>query len=236
MAYRAAFGLPRIERMDIQTALRMAMPPITHRDLAQLKLTSRPFSRPGWIFEMKYDGFRVLAGNGVSGVRLVTRNGTDLLTRFPEIAQSLKALPPMVFDGELVVLDDKGRPQFDRLRRRFATTRLMNIVHAAETDPAVLFVFDLLMLRGKDLRKRPLEARKELLKKELEGSDRVRYVTHIGEEGERLFAAAEQLGLEGIVAKPAKSFYYRGRESGWLKIKTAAGLAIDAERRKWNES
>ena len=60
-------------------------------------------------------------------------------------------------------------------------------------------------------------------------------MTHVGEEGERLFAAAEQLELEGIVAKPAKSPYYRGRESGWLKIKTAAGSAVDEERRKWNE-
>jgi ATP-dependent DNA ligase len=58
---------------------------------------------------------------------------------------------------------------------------------------------------------------------------------HIGEDGERLFAAAEKLELEGIVAKPANSLYYRGRESGWLKIKTAAGLATDAQRRRWNE-
>src|SRR5436190_21250351 len=90
---------------------------IIHKDLAQLTLTKRPFSRLGWIFEMKYDGFRALGAHDDTGPRLVTRKGNDLLANFPEIGISLKALPPIVLDGELVILDDKGLPQFDRLSR-----------------------------------------------------------------------------------------------------------------------
>ena len=113
--------------------------------------------------------------------------------------------------------------------------RAMNIAHAAKSEPAVLFAFDLLELRGKNLRGLPLVKRKASLHAVLKRSERIRYVQHIGEEGERLFRQAEQLGVEGIVAKPADSPYYRGRSSRWLKIKTTAGRAIDEERAKWNE-
>jgi bifunctional non-homologous end joining protein LigD len=158
-----------------------------------------------------------------------------LLPCFPEIGACLAALPPLTLDGELVMLDNEGRPRFDPLQRRFRMKRSVNIAHAAKTEPAVLFAFDMLELCGKDLRRLPLLRRKAALEKVLKGSDRVLYVQHIGEEGERLFRQAEELGIEGVVAKPADSAYYRGRSSGWLKIKTSAGRAIDEERAKWNE-
>lgn len=208
---------------------------ITHEDLARLKSTSHPFTRAGWVFELKYDGFRVLAANEGRDVRLVSRNGTDLLRCFPEIGEQLRELPPLVLDGELVILDEKGHPQFGRLRRRFAMTRSATIERFAITDPAVLFAFDILTIGDRDVRKLPLERRKSVLKDALAGSDRIRYVEHIGEQGEQLYAMAVQRGLEGIVAKSLASKYHRGYDGGWLKIKTAAGLAADAERRKWNE-
>jgi bifunctional non-homologous end joining protein LigD len=209
---------------------------ITHRDLARLKSVRKPFSRPGWIFELKYDGFRVLAEIAAHGVRLSSRRGTNLMPCFPEIVGHLAGLPHLILDGELVVLDDRGHPQFDRLARRFCMKRDMSIEHAAKTDPACLFAFDLLAFKGHDIRKLPLERRKSMLKKAVKGAKRIRYLDHIGEAGERLFEHAERLQLEGIVAKPIRSPYCRGYASSWLKVKTSAGRATDEERRKWNEA
>ena len=209
---------------------------ITHRDLAQLKSVKRPFSKPGWLFELKYDGFRVLAAQrSVAETSLVTRNGTNLLTCFPEMEDHLKALPPLVLDGELVVLDKTGRPRFDRLRRRFAMRLKGTIARTAITYPATIYAFDALMIGNRDIRRLQLEQRKSILKGVLKGSERLRYLDHIVEDGERLYAMAVLIGLEGIVAKPLASKYHRRYDSGWLKIKTPAGIAIDAERRKWNE-
>lgn len=208
---------------------------ITHDDLAKLKSIKRAFTRKGWIFELKYDGFRVLAKSEGTGPSLVSCNGTDLLRCFPEIGQQLRALPPIVLDGELVVLDKTGRPRFDRLRRRFAMRLKGTIARTAITYPAAIYAFDVLMIGDRDIRRLPLEQRKSILKDVLKGSERIRYLDHIGEEGERLYAMAVLIGLEGIVAKSLASKYHRGYDSGWLKIKTAAGLATDAERRKWNE-
>lgn len=83
-----------------------------------------PFSRPGWLFEPKYDGFRILARKERGAVRLITRNGFDLAKAFPELVIELETLPDVVMDGELVVLDEHGHPQFDSLRRRARMTRL----------------------------------------------------------------------------------------------------------------
>jgi bifunctional non-homologous end joining protein LigD len=110
-----------------------------------------------------------------------------------------------------------------------------NIAAAARETPAAIFAFDLIALRGHDLRRYPLSTRKAMLKDVLKESTRIRVVQHIGENGVRLFAAAAELGVEGIVAKRADSPYRRGRTSDWVKIKTPAGKEIDAERAKWNE-
>jgi len=88
---------------------------------------------------------------------------------------------------------------------------------------------------GKDLRPLPLVKRKALLQQQLGRTERIVYCHHIGENGERLFAEADRLGLEGIIAKKADSPYRRGRTPNWVKIKTAHGRHIDEERAKWNE-
>ena len=92
----------------------------TYKDLAVPTLAKRPFSRPGWLFEVKYDGFRALAIKQGERVTLVSRKGTDLLRAFPEMDPSLAVLPDLVLDGELVLLDEYGRPDFHRLCRRFS--------------------------------------------------------------------------------------------------------------------
>jgi len=209
-------------------------PKITHRDLALIGERGRPFSDPGWVFEMKMDGFRVLAHAGAVP-RLVSRNGTNLGPAFPEVVTALQTLPELVLDGELVVLDAEGRPLFERLRRRFAMKAPHSVKAASATEPAVLFAFDLLGHGNRDWRPQPLLKRKAALEKGLAGGDLVQYLSHVGEQGERLYEAVDGLGLEGIVAKPADSPYRKGRTSGWLKIKTPHGRLVDAERAKWNE-
>jgi bifunctional non-homologous end joining protein LigD len=116
-----------------------------------------------------------------------------------------------------------------------ALKRPTSVEYAAKRTPAAIFAFDLLELRGKDVRALPLLKRKALLKDELRASERIRYLDHVGESGHRLFQIAEQLGLEGIVAKHGGAPYRRGRASGWLKVKTHAGRLIDEQRAKWNE-
>jgi bifunctional non-homologous end joining protein LigD len=194
-----------------------------------------PFTRQGWIFELKYDGFRVLAGKHGENITLVSRRGTNLLPNYPELEACLHALPDLALDGELVLLDEQGRPQFERLTRRLRLKRPDLIARASISEPAAIFAFDLMGFKGKDLRRYPLLTRKAMLKSALEGSERIRYTQHIGEEGERLFKMAAELGVEGIVAKRADAAYPRGRTSDWVKIKTGVGRAIDEERAKWNE-
>ena len=203
-----------------------------------LRLTPEPFSRPGWIFELKYDGFRVLAGYSQGKPQLISRLGTDLLQFFPEIGCELQVLgdkEPILLDGELVILDRNDRPQRDRLRRRPSIKRADNIEHASRTEPAVLVVYDLLVVGGKDVRARPLIERKGLLNESLATTTtRIFAVTHCEEDGEALCKLADERKMEGIAAKNAQSSYQGGYASGWLKIRTAHGRAVDAKRRSWS--
>ena len=118
-----------------------------------------PFG-PGWIHEIKHDGFRILARKDSAGVQLITRNGNDFTARFPMIAPAVAALPARscVIDGEAIVCDENGLAIFELIRG-----------HGSKTS-AVLCAFDLLELDGRDLRRRPIEERKALLTKLLKGS------------------------------------------------------------------
>jgi len=122
-----------------------------------------------------------------------------------------------VIDGELVVLNEKGKPEFHQLRGRCAIRDPQSIGRAAASKPAAVFAFDLLQLRGKDLRALPLLKRKAALEKELRHSERVVYCQHVGENREKLFQAADQLGLEGVIGKKADSPYIRGRTTSGSK-------------------
>src|SRR5205823_13638211 len=125
----------------------------------------QPFSKPGWLFELKLDGYRVRAGREAGDARLVTRNGHDIAPSFPEISRALTALPydGYIFDGELVVPDEAGRPSFQRLQNRAKVARALEVRRAAVDAPAVLYLFDLLAFEGYDLRPLPPEQRKALL-------------------------------------------------------------------------
>ncbi|MBP2647542.1 MAG: ligase [Gemmatimonadetes bacterium] len=181
------------------------------------------FTKPGWLFELKLDGWRVLAERRGTDARLLSRNGNDLSASFPEVLRSLRALPMTnaLIDGEVVTLDDKGHPNFQRLQQRARLRRPIDIRRAAVESPATLYAFDLPALDGYDLRTLPLVERKALLARVVPPAGPLRYLDHIDTQGEAFFAQVERMGLEGIIAKKAESLYKGGRTPAWVKIKAA---------------
>ncbi|MBS2023570.1 MAG: DNA ligase, partial [Deltaproteobacteria bacterium] len=177
--------------------------------------TSEPFSRDGWLFELKLDGYRAIAGKDGERVTLHYRRGREQSAAFPEIADALRALPidACVLDGEICVLDERGRPSFQRLQKRALRMGPRELPAAMKEFPAHLLVFDVLAAHGVDLRPLPLTERKRLLSlllpRELQG--RIRVVDALAHEGESLFEAARNEGLEGVVGKRADSPYRAGR-------------------------
>ncbi|HEY4596728.1 MAG TPA: DNA ligase D, partial [Thermoanaerobaculia bacterium] len=182
----------------------------------------RPFSRPGWVFELKYDGFRMIAAGGAGEARLFYKSGADATRIFPELVRAVAGLPfqGVILDGEAVVLDEEGKPHFQRLQRRGLRTRAADVQHAAAASPATFFVFDLLGFEDFDLRPLPLHARREILRRVVPpGGDWLRLSDEIPERGEDLYAAVAGMGLEGIVAKRADSPYRAGYSADWLKVR-----------------
>ena len=196
-------------------------------DLKAVKLmlaetAERAFSRKGWLFEPKLDGYRILAARVGGESRLVTRNGNDCATGFPEILRAVAALPfeRVVLDGEVVTLDDEGRPSFQRLQGRARLSRPIDIRHAAINTPATYYGFDLLGFEDFDLRPLPLADRKAVLRRVLPPVGALRFLEHVEDEGEALYREAERLGLEGVVAKKVDAPYKGGRSPAWLKVRS----------------
>ena len=181
-----------------------------------------PPSRPGWLHEIKHDGFRILARRDSAGVRLITRHGNDFTARFPLVASAVAALPARscVIDGEGIVCDENGLAVFELIRG-----------HDSKTS-AVLCAFDLLELDGRDLRRRPIEERKGLLAKLLHDSDSDLSIVlnkHFEDDGTAVYRAACQLGCEGIVSKRLGSPYRSGRSPHWVKVKNPKAPAVKRE-------
>jgi bifunctional non-homologous end joining protein LigD len=184
-------------------------------------LAERPFSDPDWLYEIKYDGVRVLASRAGDRVTLYGRSGQDTTSRYPEVVHALQALPVdrFVIDGEIVALDDAGRPSFQRLQPRMALTDPREAARIAAQRPAVGIFFDCLALEDRDLRRLPLVDRKECLRLLVPRLGPARYSDHIAGEGRAFFEAASEQRLEGIVAKKARSTYTGRRSGDWIKIK-----------------
>ena len=170
--------------------------------------------RPGWVYEFKLDGFRTVVSKQGKAVRCMSRNGKDATLWYPELAHALSVVPGnFVIDGEVCVLDHRGVPDFEQMRVAVASKR---------RNGYVLFAFDLLYAGRRDLRERPLQARKERLEALLGGrSPPLHVVSHIVGEGQATFEYAVQIGMEGVVAKRADSPYRAGRGSDWIKTKPA---------------
>lgn len=201
------------EAMESEDLKDAPMGPLPHRIKPMLAtLTKEPFDHPDWIFEMKWDGYRAIAEIQSGDVSLYSRNGISFEKKFSPVFEALSRLRlEAVFDGEIVVVDRQGHPDFQMLQD-YAKNRKGHLLY---------YVFDLLHLQGHDLTGLPLTARKALLKKILPFSPHVKVSDHIVRDGMAFFKVVKDTGLEGIIAKHASSAYHTGkRSSEWLKIKT----------------
>jgi bifunctional non-homologous end joining protein LigD len=182
---------------------------------------SDPFDGPDWLFEIKWDGYRAVAFIEKEKVRLISRNQNELTHRYPELkdlAKSVKA-KTAILDGEVVALDEQGRPSFSLMQQRtgFRTGGRRGVANAGVS--VLYYAFDLLYLDGYDWRKVPLEERKKKLASILTTGDSLRYSDHYENQGKALFEMAREKDLEGILAKRRDSTYQERRSSDWLKIK-----------------
>ncbi len=190
-------------------------------DLMQAQTWPEPFTDPKWIFELKYDGYRLLAAKDDDGVLLRYRSGRIATDAFPEISRTLEALPftRFVIDGEVVVLDDNAQANFQRLQKRAMLQRGRDIESAMREHPVTLYAFDLLGFDDHDLRGLDVVQRKALLRRLLPASGPVRFADHIPGQGEALMAEVRKLGVEGIVAKRSDARYVGERSDLWRKIR-----------------
>lgn len=177
-------------------------------------LAKEPFDDPDWLYEVKWDGYRIIAHVQEGRVRLSSRGNKDYTAIFGPVAEELASLKvDCVLDGEVVILDKEGRSDFGALQN-YQRTGAGNLAY---------YVFDVPYAAGRDLRGLPLEQRKAVAAAIVEPLELVRYSDHIKERGRDFFRLAEQQGLEGIMAKAASSTYSGGRRSReWLKLKTHA--------------
>jgi bifunctional non-homologous end joining protein LigD len=195
------------------------MPTIIHPMLAIP--TAKAFDNPDWLFEIKWDGYRAVAFIEDGRVRLVSRSQNDLTAQFSELGtlpQFVKA-ERAIFDGEIVALDEEGRPSFSLMQQRTGFQPGKRRLPRREGVPVVYYAFDLLYLDGLDLRRLALEQRKQLLQDRILAGSVIQFSDHYAEKGLALFEAAKQRGLEGIVAKKRGSTYQEKRSNDWLKIK-----------------
>jgi bifunctional non-homologous end joining protein LigD len=187
-----------------------AEPPAERREYKPMlaTLAEEPPTGPGWLFEVKWDGFRALARVRGGEATLTSRNGNDLTARFEQVARALPArlrTADCVLDGEVCALDDRGRPSFSAMQQG--------------AGALVYYVFDLLELEGESLVALPLSERRARLEALVDESATVK-LSAVFDDGDALLAAAKQQGLEGILAKRADSRYTGRRSREWLKIKT----------------
>jgi bifunctional non-homologous end joining protein LigD len=177
-------------------------------------LVDAPFHQPGWIWEEKYDGIRLVAVKDGREVHLLTRNAQDRTADFPEVAAALAELPAptLVLDGEVVVFDTDGISRFQLLQRR-----------TAGASPPIYVAFDCLHARGRDVTREPLTARREVLEAEVREGPRLQIARRLADDGLRAFAEARRRGLEGVIGKDPRAPYLPGvRSPAWRKVKVRA--------------
>jgi bifunctional non-homologous end joining protein LigD len=195
------------------------MPTVIHPMLASL--VDHAFDNPDWLFEIKWDGYRAVAFIIDGNLRLMSRTQNDLTAQFSE----LSSLPQFIkghraiLDGEIVALDDEGRPSFSLMQQRTGFQPDKRRLQRREGVPVIYYAFDLLYLDGVDLRRVALEQRKQLLLERIMPDTVIHFSDHYAEKGLDLLEAAKKRGLEGIVAKKRSSAYEEKRSSNWLKIK-----------------
>jgi len=204
----AAGSIPKEELAKLPAGKPRFIPPMKPR------LLDAPPTAGDWVYELKFDGIRLIAVKNGGKVNLISRNGNELASRFPEVAEAVRSLPvaDCVIDGEVVALDEKGVSSFQLLQAREMEGR---------QSPIYYYVFDLLQSAGKNLTSLPLERRKALLSALCVGAaDSIRFSGEIGGDPHALLREVKRLELEGIIGKQRGSVYEPDRRSGaWIKLK-----------------
>jgi bifunctional non-homologous end joining protein LigD len=179
----------------------------------------QPFHRPGWVYEEKVDGWRIVAYKAGSSVRFVSRRGVDHTARFPGLTQAIAALPDttLVLDGEVAVFDERLVSRFDLLSEPDAEV---------PTTPPVYIAFDVLHARGRDLRARPLEARREILQRLVVGARSVFAVRRLASDGHAAWQEVLHRGIEGYVGKDPASTYLTGGPTPGSRRRYAGRAAL----------
>ena len=213
-ASRPAAAKPKARRGKVPTqALKAALPDTLSPQLATL-VDQPPSTAQDWLFEIKFDGYRLLARVAGKRIALFTRNGLDWTDKLGALQQALlkMRLPDGWYDGEIVVHDEDGHPDFGLLQRAF---------DGADTAAIVYFLFDAPYLNGYDMRDVPLVARRAALKAVLDKwpSETVRFSDEFCTDPDMLVAAACKLGLEGVIGKRRDARYVERRSSDWIKLK-----------------
>jgi bifunctional non-homologous end joining protein LigD len=169
-----------------------------------------------WLYELKLDGYRAVAFKRNGEVSLRSRNDNDFNTRYPAVVTALRKLPDnTVIDGEIVALDEQGRPSFHALQN-----------YGSAAAPVVYYVFDVLVLSGQDVRREPFQKRRELLENKVlpKLPEPVRYSAPLDAELPVLIQSVKAHGFEGLVAKRRNSAYETGLRSGaWMKMRVNRG-------------
>ncbi|MDR3613712.1 MAG: non-homologous end-joining DNA ligase [Candidatus Obscuribacterales bacterium] len=216
---------PSKKLADIKSQLATAKKASFPKDITPMlaTLTDAPFTSKGWFFEPKLDGVRAIAyvRNGVC--TLTSRNKNDLTQKYPAIAKAMSDYDDdYVFDGEVVALDEKGRPSFQHLQQSGVGLRAFAGRKTADSKAFLFYyVFDILYANGKDLTALTLVDRKKILSHVLQTNDTVRLVDSLGSDGMAAYQACIDNKLEGIVGKREDSTYEKGsRSKAWLKVKT----------------
>ena len=175
-------------------------------------LVTAPPKSGDWVYEVKHDGYRMLARITAEGVNLFTRSGNDWTSKLPHLARALEkaGVKDAWLDGEIVVPGADGRASFQALQNAF---------EAGADSKIVYYVFDAPFLDGKDLRQLPLRERKSRLRKALKKTHSVRYSDDLTGTAAEVLEHACKLGLEGLIGKQAESVYVAGRSSSWIKLK-----------------
>jgi bifunctional non-homologous end joining protein LigD len=187
----------------------MALPSVA---LMQPTRVAKPFHRDGWIYEEKYDGWRMVAYKDDDRVGLISWTGRDHTKHFPELVSALRALPAktLILDGEVCIFDQRLVSRLAWLRRR---------PKAESVTPALFMAFDCLYAHRDDLRERTLRVRRRVLEAEVEGHRLVLPARRLADDGLMAWAEVLKRGYEGLVAKDAASPYVGGRTLAWLKVK-----------------
>ena len=191
---------------------RKAAPPPDFQKLQLCESAEATPEGPQWLYEIKYDGYRLALAVGSESARVFTRSGLDWTAKFPALAGAARGLKcrSALIDGEAVVFDKQGVSDFPGL---------VAALERGETGAVVYLAFDLLALDGKDLRSRPLEARKAALRTLVGDDGPIRYAGHVEGEGAKVFAGAVAAGAEGIVAKDRRAAYAGRRSGAFVKVK-----------------